>query len=48
MAEFIAQANAEGVKGNGYVGNDGSGGTLYFTSTNCTGFLCDTHDLFGY
>lgn len=51
-ATFIAQANAEGAKGNGLVGSyalpSGTIKTLYFTPTNCTGFLCDTRMLFGF
>lgn len=51
-AAFIAQANAEGAKGNGLIGSyalpSGATKALYFTSANCTGFLCDTRMLFGF
>lgn len=51
-AAFISQANAEGAKGSGLIGSyalpSGAIKTLYFTSTNCTGFLCDTRMLFGF
>lgn len=50
-AAFIAQANAEGAKSSGLIGDYGlpSGGisTLYFTPKDCSGLLCVPVSLFG-
>ncbi|MBT2336923.1 hypothetical protein J7E49_23845 [Variovorax paradoxus] len=51
-ADYIAQANAEGAKGNALVGDymlpSGQIRTLYIRPANCSGFLCDTRSLFGF
>jgi len=51
-ADYIAQANAEGAKGNALVGDfglpSGQARMLYVKPANCSGFLCDTRSLFGF
>lgn len=51
-AALITQANAEGQQGRALVGDyvlpDGSMKTLYVAPTNCSGFLCQTRNLFGF
>ncbi|MDA7415365.1 hypothetical protein PGB34_03220 [Xenophilus arseniciresistens] len=50
-AAFIAQANAEGAKGNGLIGDyvlpGNANSTLYFTPKDCSGLLCVPVGLFG-
>jgi hypothetical protein len=51
-SDYVAQANAEGAKGNALVGDymlpSGQIRTLYIRPANCSGFLCDTRSLFGF
>lgn len=51
-APMLAQANAEGAKGNALLGlyalPSGAFKNIYFNAANCTGLLCDARNPFGF
>ncbi len=52
ISAFVTQANAQGAKFSvvlgPYVLPSSANKNLYFSATNCTGFLCDPRSLFGF